>query len=172
MGNHKKLLNPFTWLTREIRTRKVLAYIPKAKIHIDIGCGAEEYLLKRSPCQNRIGFDQQTGQHLIDKIIAQDKSVDCITMLAAIEHLSYPEKIIKECHRIIKDDGRLIITTPKSKGKYLMKIYHPNYEATEGKHQRYYDLNSMQDLLKGLFQINIYQTFIFGFNQLFVCKKI
>ncbi len=171
MGNHKKLLNLFTWLTREIRTRKVLPYIPQAEMHLDIGCGPEEYLLKRSPCRTRIGLDQQTGQPVFDKISAQDKSADCITLLASIEHLSHPEEIIKECHRIIKDDGRLIITTPKSSGKHLMKIYDPYYEATEGPHQRYYDLNSMQNLLKGLFQIKIYQTFMLGFNQLFVCTK-
>jgi SAM-dependent methyltransferase len=171
MGNHKKLLNIFTWLTREIRTRKALPYIPQAEIHIDIGCGLDEYLLKKSPCRTRIGFDQQAGQVLVDTIPAQDNSIDCITMLACIEHLSCPEKIIKECHRIIKADGKLIITTPKSAGKWLMKIYHPHYEATEGPHQRYYNLNSMHNLLKGLFQIKTYQTFMLGFNQLFVCTK-
>jgi len=171
MGNHKKLLNPFTRLTREIRTRKVLPYIPRAGIHIDIGCGAEKYLLKKSPCRVRIGFDRQTGQELVDKIPTQNNSVDCLTMLAFIEHLGCPEKIIKECHRIIKDDGRLIITTPKSAAKWLIKIYDPNYEIREGAHQRYYNLNSMQSLLKGFFEIRIYKTFIFGFNQLFVCTK-
>ncbi|MFA5351494.1 MAG: class I SAM-dependent methyltransferase [Candidatus Omnitrophota bacterium] len=172
MGNHKKLLNPFTWLTRELRTRKALAYIPHTEVHIDIGCGAEKYLLRKSPCRIRIGLDQQIGQRLLDTIEAKDNSVDCITMLAAIEHLEYPEKIIKECHRIIKNDGKLIITTPKSSGKWLIKIYDPHYEITEGPHQRYYDLNSMQGLLKGLFRIKAYKTFMLGFNQLFVCTKI
>ena len=172
MGDHKKLLNPFTRFTREIRTRKVLPYIPSAETHIDIGCGPEKYLLRRSPCRVRIGFDQQTGQRLLDTIEAQDDSIDCITMLASIEHLEYPEKIIRECHRIIRDDGRLIITTPRSSGKWLMKIYDPHYEITEGAHQRYYDLNSMQSLLKGFFRIKTYQTFMLGFNQLFVCTKM
>jgi SAM-dependent methyltransferase len=172
MGNHKKLLNLFTWFTREVRTRKVLPYIPRADIHMDIGCGAEKYLLQRSPCRMRIGLDQQTGQPLFDKIPAQDESIDCITMLASIEHLSCPEGIIRECHRIIKHSGRLIITTPKSSGRYLMKIYDPHYETTEGPHQRYYNLISMQNLLKGFFQIKTYCTFMLGFNQLFVCTKI
>lgn len=164
-------MNPFTWLTREIRMRKVLPYIPYAEIHIDIGCGPEEYLLKKSPCRTRIGFDPQTGQGLVDTIAAQNSSIDCITMLASIEHLSYPERIIKECHRIIKDDGKLIITTPKSTGKWLIKLYDPHYEAVEGPHQRYYNLNSMHNLLKGFFQIKTYRTFMLGFNQLFVCTK-
>jgi len=172
MGNPEKLLNPCTWLTREIRTRKVLPFIPGAEIHIDIGCGPEEYLLKRSPCRRRIGFDQQTGQGLIDKIAAEDNSIDCITMLAVIEHLSYPEKIIQECHRIIKDDGKLIITTPKSWGRWLMKIYDPRYEKREGPHQRYYNLDSMHKLLEGFFKVKTYQTFMLGFNQIFICTKI
>ncbi|MDD5130541.1 MAG: class I SAM-dependent methyltransferase [Candidatus Omnitrophica bacterium] len=172
MGNHQKLLNPFTWLTREIRTRKVLPYIPCLETHIDIGCGPEKYLLKKSPCRIRIGFDQQAGQPLSDTIPAQNNSADCITLLASIEHLDCPEAIIRECHRIIKKDGKLIITTPKAAGRWLMKIYHPGYELSEGPHQRYYNLDSMEVLLKGLFKINTYQAFMLGFNQLFICSKI
>ncbi len=173
MDNYQQLLsNPFKWLTREMRTQMALCFIPSKETHVDLGCGQEQYLLKKSPCLNKIGYDRQLGQFLKCKVPHQDKSVDCVTMLAVIEHLDFPLKIIRECHRILKDDGVFIITTPKAQGAWVMKLYDPHYEQREGKHQQYFDYGSMLKLLSGYFSVNNYKTFAFGFNQLFVCSKI
>jgi len=39
---------------------------------------------------------------------------DAITMSHIIEHVNDPLLILKECHRILKDEGRLVIVTPNS----------------------------------------------------------
>lgn len=164
--------NPLTWLTREIRTNAALRFIPRSGVHVDIGCGPEEYLLSKSPCSIKIGFDKQLEHLLHDKIPLEDKSADCITMLAVIEHLALPSEILTECHRILKDDGILIITTPKSKGLWLMKIYDPRFEIREGDHKQHYDYKSMSKLVEGHFAINKYLEFELGFNQIFVLNKL
>ena len=174
MGNCKKLMfkNPVTWLTREIRARMALHFVPPKDVHVDIGCGPEKYLLKKSPCRTKIGFDKQLGQFLSTKITLENNSVDCVTMLAVIEHLDFPLEIIRECHRILKNDGILIITTPKAKGLWIMELYDPHFGKIEARHKQHFDYQKMHNMLKGHFSICVYRSFEFGFNQLFVCKKI
>ncbi|MBD3271510.1 MAG: methyltransferase domain-containing protein [Elusimicrobia bacterium] len=164
-------MNPILWLTRELRVRIVLPFIPNRDVHVDIGCGPAKYLLGKSPCLKKIGFDAQLGSELEERIFLDTNSVDCITMLAVIEHLTHSLQIIQECHRILKDDGVLIITTPKAKGFWLMNLYAPGFEKKEGPHVKHFEYDEMIDLLKGYFTVSIYKTFAFGYNQLFVCRK-
>lgn len=164
--------NPIRWLTREIRTRKALEFILPKEIHVDVGCGSEKYLLKKSPCHIKIGFDKQLGEFIDKKIPLEDNGADYITMLAVIEHLSFPLEIVKECYRILRDEGILIITTPKAKGSWIMKFYAPHFAKNKGEHKQYFNYRQMQTLLKGYFSIRTYRNFEFGFNQLFVCEKL
>jgi SAM-dependent methyltransferase len=172
MGGHEKLLkNPITWLTREIRTRAALRFMFSKEVHVDIGCGPEKYLLRKSPCRTKIGFDRQLGCFLGDKIPIEDKSADYVTMLAVIEHLEFPRKIIEESNRILKSDGILIITTPKAGALWIIKLYSPGFEEKEGGHKQHFDYQKMHKILEPYFSICVYRTFEFGFNQIFVCKK-
>lgn len=141
-------------------------------VHVDIGCGIERYLLKKTPCSKKYGFDQQLGHFIDKKIPLKTNSVDYVTMLASIEHFDNPLQIIKECYRILKNDGNLIITTPKAKGYWIMKLYAPNFKEEVGEHKQHFDYEQMNRLLKGLFLCKVYKTFMFGFNQLFICRKV
>ncbi|MDD5070129.1 MAG: class I SAM-dependent methyltransferase [Candidatus Omnitrophica bacterium] len=164
-------MNPVTYLTKKLRANQALPFISRANVHVDIGCGRDKYLLKRSPCAVKIGYDQQLQTPIADKIPLESKTADYITMLAVIEHLEFSSKLIKECFRVLKDDGRLILTTPKAKGLWLMKLYDPGFAAREGDHCCHFDRQSMSFLLNDFFDIEHYKTFELGFNQLFVCKK-
>lgn len=166
------LKNPVKLLTRKIRTHQALSFIPKGEVHVDIGCGLEKYLLSKSPCRIKIGFDKKIGNVLVDKIDIEDNSVDCVTMLAVIEHLEYPSQIIKECFRILKKDGVLIITTPKAKSEWVIKLYSSEFRKNPAEHKCYYNYRSMRELLNGYFSILVYRGFLLGLNQLFVCNKI
>jgi len=164
-------MNPMTWLTREWRTRKALKYIPCGDLHVDIGCGPAKYLLSKSPCRKGVGYDMQLGERLDTTINLDSASTDCVSMIAVIEHLDHPVELLKECHRILKPDGVFVITTPKAKGLWLMKIYDPGFAEREGDHHQHYELEEMRALLGELFEIQVYEAFQLGFNQLFVCRK-
>jgi len=164
-------MNPITYLTKKMRADQALTFISPANVHVDIGCGRDKYLLKRSPCSVKIGYDQQLQTPISDEIPLESKTVDYITMLAVIEHLELSLKLIEECSRVLKDDGRLILTTPKEKGLWLMKLYDPGFAKREGAHLYHFDHQSMTFLLNDFFDIEYYKTFELGFNQLFVCKK-
>jgi len=165
------LRNPFTLSTQEIRNRLVLPYIPVGGTHVDIGCGFDKYLLRKSPASVKIGFDKISGQEITDSIPLGNESVDCVTIVASLEHFENPALIIKESHRILHHNGICIITTPKAKGLWIMKIYDPYFERREGRHTHHFTYDSMCGLLKDYFTVEVYKSFECGFNQLFVCRK-
>ncbi len=43
-----------------------------------------------------------------------DNSFDAILLSHVIEHVPFPDKLIKECHRILKDGGTLLAITPNA----------------------------------------------------------
>jgi len=163
--------NPVKLFTRKVRADIALRYFPACNTHLDIGCGSEKYFLRRSPAKIKIGLDRLLGDNILDTV-PFDKA-DCITMLAVIEHMEQPRKIIEECYRIFSRRGVLIMTTPKKKAESIIRFYAGKSRSSiEEEHKQYFDLYSMKELVRDLFEITTYKTFEFGFNQLFVCKKV
>jgi len=89
---------------------------------IDIGCGAKPYkeMLSHLVTQH-IGVDHQLTVH--DKsnidlfgtaysIPADSGSFDSAICTAVLEHLEEPEQAIRECHRVLKQDGYAIYSVP------------------------------------------------------------
>jgi len=64
--------------------------------------------------------------NLNNGIFYNPKSFDVVISLALIEHLENPRHHLRECARVIKDDGCIILTTPytqhlKARLKFLIK---------------------------------------------------
>ncbi len=104
---------------------------------LDIGCGAYPFFLEKTEFREKIGLDKTAGNlaetpsfSLVNFDIEsghnfpfRDRHFDVITMLAVIEHIN-PERVVtfmKECYRILKDKGLLIITTPASWTERLLQ---------------------------------------------------
>jgi SAM-dependent methyltransferase len=47
-----------------------------------------------------------------DAIPLPDRSVDMVLLTEVLEHLEYPVAALRECRRILKSEGSIIITTP------------------------------------------------------------
>ena len=63
-----------------------------------------------------------------------NRSFDVVTGLELVEHLSYPEKFIKEAKRILKPGGKLIISTPHKDteaGELISTEHVKEYEPKE-----------------------------------------
>lgn len=56
------------------------------------------------------GFKAKKG--FLEDANYPEKFFDAILMNQVLEHISNPKETIKECYRILKDDGNLIITVP------------------------------------------------------------
>ncbi|MCX7817400.1 MAG: class I SAM-dependent methyltransferase [Syntrophales bacterium] len=108
----------------------------KRRGHIlDIGCGMGYFLLAcRNAgyevtgldvsedaarfCQNKLKITVLVGN--ITKIDLPDKQFDVITMWHTLEHTHDPRGYLKKAHKLLKDDGIIVIDVP-------------NYEGTDAK---------------------------------------
>ncbi len=62
-----------------------------------------------------------------EKMPFKDNMFDCIVAGEVIEHLKKPEAFLVECNRTLKEEGRLILTTP-NRQSMINRITH-SYEA-------------------------------------------
>ena len=97
---------------------------------LDIGCGEGFFAAELAKSGNRItGIDhrsvpdqdsaferyfpadlEQGIEHVIDQLAG--KRFDRVLLLDVLEHLSYPEQILRQCHRALKPEGRLVVSLP------------------------------------------------------------
>jgi ubiquinone/menaquinone biosynthesis C-methylase UbiE len=73
-----------------------------------------------------------------DNIPVEDNSFNVILLAEVLEHLENPIEVITECHRILKEDGKLIITMP-----FLYSIHADPYDF-----QRWTDVKLKLELKK------------------------
>jgi ubiquinone/menaquinone biosynthesis C-methylase UbiE len=154
-------------ITRWLRAKHAEQYMSAQQRHLDIGCG-DGYFLRRSKCEERYGLDPLWGDEVKDQLDFPSDYFDFVTMLAVIEHLSRPDTMIHEIWRVLKPQGKLIITTPKRKAEVLIHLYSPDIHEV---HQFYFDLNRMKEMAGDYFDIVGHHSFIFGMNQIFYLKK-
>lgn len=157
----------FMPLTRYMRAKEALSAIEGSESHLDIGC-ADCYFLLKSPCARRVGLDLRFGDRVTDRLDFPDESFTNVSQLAVIEHLDSPGKLIKEIHRVLKPGGRLILTTPKENGAWAMRLLKKDIDEI---HNEYFDLDAINKLTEGLFELVTFREFMFGVNQLFVMRK-
>ena len=98
-----------------------------------------------------------------------------VTMMAVLEHLANPYEILNECYRILRDGGRLILTTPDLKSKLLLELLAKLgliNMAEIADHKRYFRPNELKKKLVdiGFKKANDY-FFEFHLNSLIIAKK-
>lgn len=152
-------------ITKNQRKKQVLAHIQDSpfKSLLDIGSN-DGYLLDSFYNLETHGVDLKYGQNIENGLDYKNEQFDYITMLAVIEHLHDHKKALQECHRILKKDGLLLLTTPKRIADILIKFY-----MGETGHQKYFNRNDFINI-KG-YRLIAYNTFEFGLNQKIILQK-
>lgn len=131
MHTEKSPDNPFSY------NRHGFAWecVPRAgEMHLDFGCSEGDFLGKLANKQilRRVGVDvcreaieaakkkhpEIEFLHMRDiaPLPFPDKTFSSITIMEVIEHLDEQSELLDELHRVLSDDGTLILTTP---GQYV-----------------------------------------------------
>ena len=118
-----------------LRFKKILKYIPKDSVVLDIGCGREaDFLRSIFPLIKKgIGLDEKVENYKDPKLELkkfriqkelplQGESCDVVAMMAVLEHLSFPQEVLNECFRCLKKEGKLIITMPTPIAKPILEF--------------------------------------------------
>lgn len=86
----------------------------------------------------------------------KDRSFDCVTCLELIEHVLDPLRLLRELHRILRDNGQLVLTTPNIRyfRNVLALIGHGRFPHTTtdtfvwgGGHLHYFTRKDLKHLL-------------------------
>ena len=173
------------------RLGKVLKYVEKNDLILDFGCGSKSYLLdlSKSKIKFGVGIDYDAKNNIKDNIEYRkykyngrlpfkDKSFDKVFMLAVLEHINEDEvlKLFNEFKRILKSDGKIVLTTPTPPSKYFLEFlaYRLKVISREeiADHKKYYNKLDLKDLCQktGL-KLSTYSLFLGGLNSCAVLEK-
>lgn len=120
---------------RWLRFKEAVKHIPENSVVCDIGCGPDALFLKSisGSIRQGVGLDEKVENYrdakfefkkfkIFSKVPLGRESCDIVTMMAAIEHLANFQSVLNEIFRILKNGGKLILTTPTPLAKSILEF--------------------------------------------------
>jgi 2-polyprenyl-3-methyl-5-hydroxy-6-metoxy-1,4-benzoquinol methylase len=149
---------------------KLLEYIsegfPYLGLDIDVNCIQKAATIWKH--RNDVKFRTIS----LNEDLRLNQKFDNILLLAVIEHLVNPEKSLTILKNYLKEDGRIIITTP---GPFAEKILHIGSRfglfdrEAQKEHKKIFNEKDLHELAAGVgLKVNYYSTFEFGLNNIAV----
>ncbi len=178
----------FDILFRKLRETKIKNLVPVNSKLCDLGCGSGKFLYSiASNIKEGVGVDYSIRPHKIanlsfiktdleKKIKLQSNKFNVVTSLAVLEHLNNPENLVREAYRILKKNGKLIMTTPSKLSKPILEFLAFLNLINRGHikdHKHYFNKEELIMMLKkaGFKDIKI-SSFEFGMNDLITARKL
>lgn len=177
---------------RKMRINKIIPIIkkyPNSKI-LDIGCGFNYKLLLEVEAYINEGYgidfkvpELKRGKiktkqiKISDKLPFNENSFDFVIMLAVLEHLNCPIEIVKEVERILKPNGKLILTVPSKYSKPALEFLANKMKIVNEEeindHKKYYNYKDLEKLFKKTNKLKIQKHIYFQLymNNFCVAKK-
>jgi ubiquinone/menaquinone biosynthesis C-methylase UbiE len=170
----KKIADKLLSAMRYSRVFKCLPELENANA-LDLGAGKGVLVDKlREKNINAFGVDVQPSRNVVvsdlnNPLPFKNNSIDIVTSLANIEHLSKPEVNSDEIYRILKKGGRLILTTPMPMAKPILEFLAFKLGVIDRleieDHKQYFSKKTLTQLLQDSGFNNIsFSYFQFGLN--------
>jgi SAM-dependent methyltransferase len=169
-----------------LRFRAAYPYIRLCSRVCDLGCGLETAFLDYASGRIAagVGVDDQVADGLQGRwqrvrgdlrlpLPLPDGQFDHVVMLAVLEHLTEPEKVLREAHRILAPGGSLIMTWPSAMVDPILDVLHGLHlisdEMESDEHQKRIPVEALRQMLQRIgFQKFVHRRFEFGLNNLMV----
>lgn len=186
-----KLESFFETALSKWRYWKAKDFIRDKKIILEIGCGARASSLRKLAKFNDkklIGIDPRINENIplsdnfvlinkkvIDKIDLADNSVEGVMMLAVLEHLDRPQKVMDEIYRILTPGGLLCLTTPTPFAKNILEflVFVRLLDKEQvAEHKNYFNRENLKEMARQAgFAKTKHHYFQMGCNNFFVAYK-
>jgi ubiquinone/menaquinone biosynthesis C-methylase UbiE len=167
-------------ILQNYRVKTVLPYV-KGRV-LDIGCG--DNLLCKSCSSFSVGIDIFNWKDVdliadASKFLPfKNKTFDTITILAAFNHIPNRDLLLQECSRILKDEGRIVLTMLSPGISRLWHLLRKPWEndqkirgMKEGEVFGFTKNDITNAFLKCNFKCITIQKFMANLNSLFVFTK-
>lgn len=183
-------MKPLDRFLQDLRIRQALPFIREGEALLDIGC-FDRVLLERVSARvsRAVGIDPLATEYSRGNVqihrglVGSGKpgehpfgpaSFDCITLLAVLEHIPDTPAIARECARLLRPNGRVIITVPHPRVDTILAVL-TRLRLVKGmslEEHFGYDVNKTPDYFgaAGL-TLSTRKTFELGLNYLFVFTK-
>jgi SAM-dependent methyltransferase len=183
---------PYTGIDHFIarmRFRAAYPHIRAGSRVLDLGCGLEAAFLNYAADRvgSGVGLDDQVEEgtrgrwrcvraDLRAPLPFSDGEFDHVVMLAVLEHLTDPEAVLRQAHRVLAPQGSLILTWPSAMVDPILRVLHSVHlvsdEMESDEHQKRIPVETLKEMLQGIgFQKFIHRTFEFGLNNLMVAVR-
>jgi len=136
---------------------RFLYAVPRGRL-LDVGCGSGDWLLSMRELgwevtgvdfdENAVEVGRQRGLTVNCGTLEQqnfpDNSFDAVSLNHVIEHVPHPVETLRECARILKPGGKLVVSTPNglSLGYRICKEYWRGLEIP--RHLHIFSFQSLQ----------------------------
>jgi SAM-dependent methyltransferase len=168
------------------RARMARPWITAGAAVLDIGCHQGEFLNSLGEhIGPSVGLDPLTkplvkpryrllAEPFLEPAPFQDQSFDVVVMLATLEHIKDKAPLARECNRLLRPGGRVIITVPSRRVDtivdWLCRLGLADGMSLEEHHG--YDPSTTPAVFgEHGFELEKWRTFQLGLNHLFVLRK-
>jgi len=129
--------------------------IPADSTVLDVGCGGGQWVRHLLDTGHEaFGIDIDLSDELkesiyffrgdAEKMIFRDEYFDVITMVEVLEHIESPYRALKECLRVLKPKGSLLVSVPNAKSQYR-SVNTVKQDVSDG-HINCFDIHQMEVL--------------------------
>ena len=174
-------------LLQRWRIRVAQRWVPAGAKVLDIGCYQGEFFRYMGPRLGwGVGLDPLTqdtttpsyrllAQPFNEPLPFSDQSFDAVVLLATLEHIIEKEPLVRECYRLLRRGGRVIITVPSPLVDdiihFLVKLRLADGMSLE-QHHGFKPIDTVPLFTTHNFAVEHHNRFQLGMNYMFVFKRL